>query len=178
MVGIYALSFSIQIIYDNQDFIRHRTVNQESYEAIMERLYLAGLQTYPYLSKDHSEILIKVRASLERLEEHAALIELPMLLDPAYLKDHMDNPTALVRDDPTQTNLTPYQFIHAKYQQGEYTISTNVQRLILTSFFSLLFILTISLCPSLSICPLSFPFVSHTCSPSLTSLCRSYWNVC
>ena len=111
---------------DNQELIRHRTVNQESYEAIMERLYLAGLQTYPYLSKDHTEIFIKVRASLERLEEHAALIELPMLLDPAYLKDHIDNPKSLVRDDPTQTNLTPYQFIHAKYQQGTKHILTNV----------------------------------------------------
>ncbi len=103
----------------NEEVFKNRKADQESYETIMERLHIAGLQTYAFKSGDGDEIFIKVRASLERLQEHAEATELEMLLDPLYLRDRIDNKAARIRDDPEVTSLTPYQFIYAKYQRGK-----------------------------------------------------------
>jgi hypothetical protein len=103
----------------NNELFKNRKVEQESYEGIMERLHLAGLQTVTFLSGDGDEIYIKIRASLARLQRQAQVMELEMLMNPLYLRDHVDNQTAKIRDDPTLTSLMPYQYIYGKYDAGE-----------------------------------------------------------
>lgn len=93
--------------------------NRISYEDIVERLYLAKLQTFTFKSGDGDEIFIKVRASLSRLQEHAELTGLSMLMDPNYLKKHIDKRSQPIADDPDQTSLTPYQFIYGPYNSGK-----------------------------------------------------------
>lgn len=104
----------------NSEIFKNRNQNQETYESIMERLHLAGLQTYAFQSGDGDEIFIKVRASLERLQQHADVTELQVLMDPIYLKERVDSQKeGKIRDDPEVTSLTPYQFIYGKYQKGK-----------------------------------------------------------
>ena len=100
--------------------------NRVSYEDIVERLYLAKLQTFCYKSGDGDEIFIKIRAPLERLQEHATLTGMTMLMDPSYLKKFIDNRSQPIADDPDQTNLTPYQFIYGPYNPGKSVICSSL----------------------------------------------------
>lgn len=93
--------------------------NKLSYEDIMERLYLAHLQTFSFLSGDGDEIYIKIRAPLHRLQEHAEKIGYSLLLDSNYCKRNVDNKSRMIADDPSITPLTPYQYIYAPYSKGK-----------------------------------------------------------
>lgn len=92
------------------------------YEELMERLVLAHLQTYCYLSGDGDEIYIKIRASLERLQEHAELREMVLLLDADYVRKHIDNKRQPIMDNADETSMPPYQFIYAKYKADKHAM--------------------------------------------------------
>jgi hypothetical protein len=89
------------------------------HEEILERLHLGGLDTYQFYSGDNDEIFIKIHASLERLQHHAEQIGFRMLLDEHYLEQHVDDPSNRIADNPDLTRLSPYEFIHSKYDTGE-----------------------------------------------------------
>ncbi|RYY85774.1 hypothetical protein EON63_06855 [archaeon] len=80
---------------------------------------LGGLQTYSYFSGDGDEIFIKVRASLERLRQHASLVGMTIRMDPEYLRKHVDNRRQPIQDNADLTSLPPYQYIYAPYEYGE-----------------------------------------------------------
>jgi hypothetical protein len=113
--------------------------NHVPYREIVERLYLAGLQTYSFLSGDGDEIYVKIRAPLQKLKDHASAVGLNMLYDPTYLKKQIDNQQHPIADDPEITTLTPYQFIYGPFDEGTKILCFFVCSLVSLSFsFSLL----------------------------------------
>lgn len=82
---------------------------------ILERLHSAGLETYQYYSGDADEIYIKIRAPLDILRTHAQNIEYKMVLDPNYIKRHIENMKEPIGQDPKHTKLSPYEHIYASY---------------------------------------------------------------
>jgi hypothetical protein len=114
--------------------------NHVPYREIVERLYLAGLQTYSFLSGDADEIFVKIRAPLQKLKDHATSVGLTMLYDPTYLKKCVDNQQHPIADDPEITTLTPYQFIYGPFDEGN--------RFLFFSFFLFFLLFTLFLCVS------------------------------
>jgi hypothetical protein len=88
------------------------------FEDLLERLYLAGLQSYSYISGDGDEILVKIRAPIERLEEHAELKEFEMKLNMDYLRKHVDNQRNPIQHNTDVSQITPYMYIYAPYTRG------------------------------------------------------------
>lgn len=82
---------------------------------ILERLHTAGLETYQYYSGDADEIFVKIRAPLDILRAHAQSIEYKMVLDPNYIKRHIENIKEPIGQDPKHTKLSPYEHIYASY---------------------------------------------------------------
>eukprot|EP01031_Cornospumella_fuschlensis_P028338 gene28338-34214_t len=99
----------------------------KNYEEIMERLFLGGLQTYSYFSGDGDEIFIKVRASLERLRQHASLVGMTMRMDPEYLRKFVDNRRQPIQDNAEITSLPPYQYIYAPYEYDKHVMFSRVE---------------------------------------------------
>lgn len=93
--------------------------NKVTWEDIMERLQIAGLQTYCFQSGDGDELYIKIRAPLTVLRRHANQSEFKLLYDPKMLREKVDKKYAPIADDPEITSLTPYQFIYGPYVDGE-----------------------------------------------------------
>lgn len=89
---------------------------------IVERLHVAGLETFLYYSVQRDEIVCKIRAPLERLARYASDVEYIMLFDEAKLKRAVeegskDPPIAgrHITHDPTITTYRPYEYIYGKY---------------------------------------------------------------
>jgi hypothetical protein len=99
--------------------ITHLNPNKVTFEDIIERLFIAGLQTYSFSSGDGDEIYIKVRAPLEILKRHANETKFIMQYDPTYLRNYIDRKHQPIADDPEITTLTPYQFIYGPYDDGK-----------------------------------------------------------
>lgn len=114
------------ILVPNPDYVGDKdekkeesTENRIPVGEILERLHLGGLETYQFYSGDNDEILIKVRAPLQRLMSHAEETGFRLLLDEHYLEKHVDDPLNMIADDPDITKLSPYEYIYGKYMQGE-----------------------------------------------------------
>jgi hypothetical protein len=104
---------------DHEDFKAEPIAeNYEPAIEIIRRLHGAGLQTYQYYSGDWDEIFVKIRAPLSVLRSHAENIEYKMLLDPNYIKRHIENAKEPIGGDINHTKLSPYEFIHASYTDG------------------------------------------------------------
>lgn len=86
------------------------------HEEIIERLKLAGLQTYCFYSGDGDEIFIKIRASLEILEHRAEKIGFRMLLDDDYIERYIDDPDERIEEDFDISKYRRYELIYAKFQ--------------------------------------------------------------
>ena len=82
---------------------------------IIERLQLAGLQTYQFYSGDGDEIIVKIRAPLKVLRHHAEFLGIKMLLSQDYLENVLENQNAKIGEAPEVTTLSPYEFIYAPY---------------------------------------------------------------
>lgn len=104
---------------DDKDDKPKSNEHKMSHDEILERLHLGGLQTYQYYSGDNDEIIIKIRAPLARLQQHAEETGFRMLLDEAHLERFIDDPNSPIADDPEITRLGPYEYIYAKYSRGE-----------------------------------------------------------
>eukprot|EP01039_Chlorochromonas_danica_P003205 gene3205-3510_t len=124
--------WDVCIVLPNHDFVpenetpaeeakRKETAEEQRkfYEEVMERLFLAGLQTYSFLSGDGDEIYIKIRASLSRLQTHAELRETLVQLDADYLRKNIDNRRQPIMDNEDMTSLPPYQYIYAPYKKDK-----------------------------------------------------------
>lgn len=94
--------------------------NYEPPTEILRRLHGAGLQTYQYYSGDWDEIFIKIRAPLSVLRSHAQNVEYKTLLDPNYIKRHIENLKEPIGNDVNHTRLSPYDFIYANYDDGQH----------------------------------------------------------
>lgn len=106
---------------DHEDF-KNKPVHKEfkPYTEILERLHLADLETYQFYSTDQDEIFIKIRAPLKVLRQHAQNVEFKLLLDPNYIKKHVENLKEPIGEDPTVTKLSPYEFIYASYDDSKF----------------------------------------------------------
>jgi hypothetical protein len=87
----------------------------KTHTEIIEVLHLAGLETYQYYSGDADEIFIKVRAPLAILRRHAENVSYKMLMDPAYLKLHVENKDEPIGSNPEHTLLSPYECVYTSY---------------------------------------------------------------
>jgi hypothetical protein len=87
------------------------------YNEIVERLMLGGLQTDQFFSGDTDEIVIKVRASLSRLEQAAESSDLRFLCNEEYLEAEIDDPEEKIADDPYVSRITPYEHIYCKFSR-------------------------------------------------------------
>lgn len=114
--------------------------NKVTWEDIMERLHIAGLQTYCFQSGDGDELYIKIRAPLDVLRRHANQTEFKLLYDPKALREKVDKKSAPIADDPEITHLTPYQFIYGPYDDGNpiapFPLSPHLSSLISHALFS------------------------------------------
>mmetsp|Transcript_21771 Transcript_21771/g.36403 ORF Transcript_21771/g.36403 Transcript_21771/m.36403 type:complete len:780 (+) Transcript_21771:27-2366(+) len=105
---------------EHEDFEEGENVDEyKAPHEIIERLHLAGLETYQYYSGDHDEIFIKIKAPLNILRQHAENIEYKMLLDDNYIKRHIENQIFPMGNDDRQTRFTPYEFIYASYDDSK-----------------------------------------------------------
>jgi hypothetical protein len=86
-----------------------------SHEEILERLQLAGLEVYPYYSGDGDEIIIKIRAPLERLQARAVKTGIRMLLDDDYVEKYIDDPESPIQEDFDISKYRRYEFIYAPF---------------------------------------------------------------
>jgi hypothetical protein len=89
--------------------------NYEPPAEILRRLHNAGLETYQFYSGDWDEIFIKIRAPLDILRAHAESVEYKLMLDPNYIKRHIENIKEPIGGDLNHTKLSPYDFIYASY---------------------------------------------------------------
>lgn len=134
--------WDVCIVLPNPDFVPPEETPEEAeirkidaeegrkfFEELMERLHLAQLQTYCYLSGDGDEIYVKIRASLSRLQDHAELRDMNMRLDAEYLRKYVDNKRAPIMDNADVTSLPPYQFIYAPYRKDKHAMYARAEGL-------------------------------------------------
>lgn len=93
---------------------------------IVERLIIAGLETYQYRTGDEDEIVVKVRAPLSKLKSHATSLKFIMKYDEHYLQDVIDDPNKPIVDDIEVTSYSPYEYIYGPYDQGERVFIDNI----------------------------------------------------
>ena len=89
-----------------------------------------GLETFSYLSVERDSIIVKIRASVKRLSEHATVIGYSMLLDDERLKiaaeegrkDRAGNYSVKplkISHNPDITAIEPYKFIYSQFSAVE-----------------------------------------------------------
>lgn len=95
-------------------------------DEVIRQLNNAGLQTYLYYSVQRDEILCKIRATTERLGQHADTIDYKMLLDEDKLRDAAEwgmpekgIAPIKIAHDPHVTHRRPHEFIYGKYDTDE-----------------------------------------------------------
>ena len=80
-----------------------------------------GLETYSYYTVERSEIIVKIRADVERLSKHATGIKYKMLLDEEELKKAAEAGIpnrvcpVIIPHDPEITDVRPHQFIYCPF---------------------------------------------------------------
>jgi hypothetical protein len=92
-----------------------------------------GLQYYLYKSAQEDEIIVKIRATLHQLKNHADLINYKMVMDPNELKERI---TWGLQDDtgvsylikpvsiphiPEISTIQPYEYIYSSFRSGDFT---------------------------------------------------------
>lgn len=77
-------------------------------EEILERLHIARLQYYVFRSADNEEFIIKIRAPLDLLKEHADEIEFDMKIDERYLESEVDSKKHPIVHDPSEALSLDY----------------------------------------------------------------------
>jgi hypothetical protein len=105
---------------DHEEFKKHHVhADFKPHSEILERLHLAELETYQFYSSDMDEIFIKIRAPLAVLRRHAQNMQFKMLLDSNYIKRHIENIKEPIGMDPNHTNISPYDYIYASYDDSK-----------------------------------------------------------
>ncbi|CAM9478818.1 unnamed protein product [Ascophyllum nodosum] len=91
--------------------------------AIVRRLHNAGLETYSFKSVQENEIIVKIRAPLERLARYAEDTRYEMLLDETKVERAMeegsDDPPvegSVITHDPKVTKFRPHEYIYGRYR--------------------------------------------------------------
>lgn len=118
--SIYKYDFCLVVPNPNHTDVKVILLNQPNpsrltYEEIVDRLIASNLQFYSFLSGDGDEIYIKIRASIERLEEQAEKINQYLLLDSTKLEKIIDNPLCPMGDDTRITSYSPYELIYTNF---------------------------------------------------------------
>ena len=108
------------------DFCIVASANSDGASKILEDLNKVGLEIYSYNSIEKTDIIIKIRASVKRLSEHARSIGYSMLLDDIRLKEAAEagipNKSGgyivqplLINHQPDITEIKPHEFIYSQF---------------------------------------------------------------